>query len=113
MQHQGKNQINSLQRNTTAQKVVLCWRLVGDKIDYIFHLASPVSPIDYLDLSIQTLKVGALGTYNMLDVAEEQGARFLLASTSVLSAAVVIDIWSRWNAPHFARGGCLRGFVDQ
>jgi len=61
---------------------VLCWRLVGDKIHYIFHLASPASPIDYLDLPIQTLKVGALGTYNMPGVAKEQGARFLLASTS-------------------------------
>ena len=54
----------------------------GDRIDYIFHLASPASPIDYLDLPIQTLKVGALGTYNMLGLAKEQGARFLLASTS-------------------------------
>ncbi len=54
----------------------------GDKINYIFHLASPASPIDYLDLPIQTLKVGALGTYNMLGLAKEHGARFLLASTS-------------------------------
>lgn len=54
----------------------------GDKIDYIFHLASPASPVDYLNLPIQTLKVGALGTYNMLGLAREQGARFLLASTS-------------------------------
>lgn len=54
----------------------------GDKIDYIFHLASPASPIDYLDLPIQTLKVGALGTYNMLGLAKEKGARFFLASTS-------------------------------
>lgn len=54
----------------------------GDKIDFIFHLASPASPVDYLELPIQTLKVGALGTYNMLGLAKEQGARFLLASTS-------------------------------
>jgi dTDP-glucose 4,6-dehydratase len=54
----------------------------GDKIEYIFHLASPASPIDYLDLPIQTLKVGALGTYNMLGLAKEKGARLLLASTS-------------------------------
>lgn len=54
----------------------------GDKIEYIFHLASPASPIDYLDLPIPTLKVGALGTYNMLGLAKEQDARFLLASTS-------------------------------
>ncbi|QLC50628.1 SDR family oxidoreductase [Methanolobus zinderi] len=54
----------------------------GDKIDFIFHLASPASPVDYLDLPIQTLKVGALGTYNMLGLAKEQGARLLVASTS-------------------------------
>lgn len=54
----------------------------GDKIDYIFHLASPASPIDYLELPIQTLKVGALGTYNMLGLAKQQNARLLLASTS-------------------------------
>lgn len=52
------------------------------KIDLIFHLASPASPIDYLELPIQTLKVGALGTHNMLGLAKEKGARFLLASTS-------------------------------
>lgn len=55
---------------------------VEDKIDQIFHLASPASPIDYLELPIQTLKVGALGTYNMLGLAKEKKARFLLASTS-------------------------------
>jgi len=54
----------------------------GDKIDYIFHLDSPASPIDYLELPIQTLKVGALGTYNLLGLAKEKGARFFLASTS-------------------------------
>jgi dTDP-glucose 4,6-dehydratase len=53
-----------------------------EKIDYIFHLASPASPIDYLELPIQTLKVGALGTHNMLGLAREKNARFLLASTS-------------------------------
>lgn len=53
-----------------------------DKIDLIFHLASPASPIDYLELPIQTLKVGALGTHNMLGLAKEKKARILLASTS-------------------------------
>lgn len=53
-----------------------------DKIDFLFHLASPASPIDYLELPIQTLKVGALGTHNMLGLAKEKKARFLLASTS-------------------------------
>jgi dTDP-glucose 4,6-dehydratase len=55
---------------------------LDEKIDYIFHLASPASPIDYLELPIQTLKVGALGTHNMLGLAREKNARFLLASTS-------------------------------
>ncbi|HIH44993.1 MAG TPA: SDR family oxidoreductase [Candidatus Methanoperedenaceae archaeon] len=53
----------------------------GD-IDYIFHLASPASPVDYMELPIQTLRVGAMGTYNMLELAKEKRAKFLLASTS-------------------------------
>ncbi len=55
---------------------------LGDRIDRIFHLASPASPIDYQKLPIQTLKVGALGTHNMLGMAKLQKARILLASTS-------------------------------
>ena len=51
-------------------------------IDYVFHFASPASPIDYLDLPIQTLKVGSLGTLNCLGLAKAKAARFLLASTS-------------------------------
>lgn len=53
-----------------------------DDVQYIYHLASPASPIDYLELPIQTMKVGALGTLNLLGLAKEKGARFLLASTS-------------------------------
>lgn len=53
----------------------------GD-IDYILHFASPASPIDYLKMPIQTLKVGALGTHNVLGVAKAKGARILVASTS-------------------------------
>ena len=56
--------------------------LVEGPLDYILHYASPASPIDYLDLPIQTLKVGALGTHNALGLAKAKGARFLLASTS-------------------------------
>src|SRR5438045_1386116 len=56
--------------------------LPEERIDYVFHFASPASPIDYLKLSIQTLKVGALGTHNALGLAKAKGARFLLASTS-------------------------------
>jgi dTDP-glucose 4,6-dehydratase len=53
----------------------------GD-LDYILHFASPASPIDYLKLPIQTLKVGSLGTHKALGLAKAKGARFLLASTS-------------------------------
>ena len=52
------------------------------KIDYVFHLASPASPIDYLELPIPTLKVGALGTHNTLGLAKDKKASFILASTS-------------------------------
>ena len=55
---------------------------IPGRVDYIFHFASPASPIDYLELPIQTLKVGALGTHNALGLAKEKGATFLLASTS-------------------------------
>lgn len=55
---------------------------VPGKIDGIFHLASPASPIDYLKYPIQTLKVGAMGTHNALGLARNKGARFFLASTS-------------------------------
>ena len=55
--------------------------LDGD-LDYILHFASPASPIDYMELPIQTLKVGALGTHNVLGVAKAKNATFLLASTS-------------------------------
>ena len=51
-------------------------------IDYVLHFASPASPIDYLEMPIQTLKVGALGTHKTLGLAREKGARYLLASTS-------------------------------
>ncbi|HVS14650.1 MAG TPA: UDP-glucuronic acid decarboxylase family protein [Thermoanaerobaculia bacterium] len=52
------------------------------RIDNILHFASPASPIDYLELPIQTLKVGSLGTHNTLGLARAHGARYLLASTS-------------------------------
>ncbi len=56
--------------------------LPEEKLDYVFHFASPVSPIDYLELPIPTLKVGALGTHNTLGLAKDKGAAFILASTS-------------------------------
>jgi len=51
-------------------------------VDYVWHFASPASPVDYLEFPIQTLKVGSLGTHKALGLAKEKGARFLLASTS-------------------------------
>jgi len=53
-----------------------------ERIDYVFHLASPASPIDYLRLPLHTLKVGSYGTHNMLGLAKFKRARFLIASTS-------------------------------
>ncbi|QCR24765.1 UDP-glucuronic acid decarboxylase family protein [Pontibacter sp. SGAir0037] len=55
---------------------------VPGELDYILHFASPASPIDYLKIPIQTLKVGSLGTHNLLGLAKAKGARMLIASTS-------------------------------
>ncbi len=55
---------------------------VDGPVDYVLHWASPASPIDYLELPIQTLKVGSLGTHNALGLAKAKGATFVLASTS-------------------------------
>lgn len=55
---------------------------VSGELDLILHFASPASPVDYLEMPIQTLKVGSLGTHKTLGLAKEKGARYLLASTS-------------------------------
>jgi dTDP-glucose 4,6-dehydratase len=55
---------------------------IEGQVDYVLHFASPASPIDYLELPIQTLKVGSLGTHNTLGLAKAKKARYLLASTS-------------------------------
>ncbi len=55
---------------------------VAGELDYILHFASPASPIDYLKIPIQTLKVGSLGTHNLLGLAKAKNARILIASTS-------------------------------
>ena len=55
---------------------------ITQPIDYILHFASPASPIDYLKIPIQTLKVGSLGTHNLLGLAKAKKARILIASTS-------------------------------
>ena len=71
-------------------------------IDAVLHFASPASPIDYLELPIQTLKVGALGTHKALGLAKAKGARFLLASTSEVYGDPLIhpqteDYWGNVN----------------
>mgnify|MGYP003329864471 CR=1 FL=1 len=55
---------------------------IGGHLDYILHFASPASPIDYLKIPIQTLKVGSLGTHNCLGLAKKNNAKILVASTS-------------------------------
>ena len=55
---------------------------IDSEVDNVLHFASPASPVDYLELPIQTLKVGSLGTHNTLGLAKAKKARYLLASTS-------------------------------
>jgi dTDP-glucose 4,6-dehydratase len=70
------------ERFTFIKHDVTNYIYVDGPLDAILHFASPASPIDYLELPIQTLKVGALGTHKALGLAKEKRARFLLASTS-------------------------------
>jgi dTDP-glucose 4,6-dehydratase len=75
---------------------------VSGPIDYILHFASPASPIDYLKIPIQTLKVGAMGTHNCLGLARQKGARMLVASTSEVYGDPVVhpqneDYWGNVN----------------
>ena len=67
---------------TYVKHDVTNYTFVEGNLDYILHFASPASPIDYLKLPIQTLKVGAMGTHKILGLAKEKGARVLIASTS-------------------------------
>jgi dTDP-glucose 4,6-dehydratase len=75
---------------------------VEGPLDWVLHLASPASPRDYLELPIQTLKVGSLGTLNALGLAKAKGARFLLASTSEVYGDPLVhpqreDYWGNVN----------------
>ena len=75
---------------------------LDEPLDWVLHFASPASPRDYLELPIQTLKVGALGTHNALGVAKAKGARFLLASTSEVYGDPLVhpqreDYWGHVN----------------
>jgi len=65
-----------INHNITEEIIINC------NIDYVFHFASPASPIDYLQLPIQTLKVGSLGTHNVLGLTKAKRAKMILASTS-------------------------------
>jgi len=71
-------------------------------VDYVWHFASPASPVDYLELPIQTLKVGSLGTHKALGLAKQKGARFLLTSTSEIYGDPLVhpqreDYWGNVN----------------
>jgi dTDP-glucose 4,6-dehydratase len=75
---------------------------VKGRLDAILHFASPASPVDYLELPIQTLKVGSLGTHKALGLAKEKGARLLLASTSEVYGDPLVhpqkeDYWGNVN----------------
>ncbi len=75
---------------------------LDEPVDYVWHFASPASPIDYLELPIQTLKVGSLGTHKALGLAKNKGARFLLASTSEIYGDPLVhpqteDYWGNVN----------------
>jgi dTDP-glucose 4,6-dehydratase len=74
--------LNDDRRFHFAEHNVTKFISVEGELDAVLHFASPASPIDYLELPIQTLKVGSLGTHNALGLALAKGARFLLASTS-------------------------------
>jgi len=67
---------------TFVEHDVSAYVWVPGDVDAVLHFASPASPVDYLEIPIQTLKVGSLGTHNCLGLAKGKGARFLLASTS-------------------------------
>ena len=78
------------------------YTFIAEELDYILHFASPASPIDYLQLPIQTLKVGSLGTHKTLGLAKEKKARYLLASTSEVYGDPLIhpqpeDYWGNVN----------------
>ena len=94
--HLLSNQFQLIECNVTR------FLAVPGKLDFIFHFASPASPIDYLEYPIQTLKVGALGTLNALGLAKTKDATFLLASTSEVYGDPLVhpqneDYWGNVN----------------
>lgn len=92
----GKDNFNFIKHDITN------YTYIPGRIDYILHFASPASPIDYLKLPIQTLKVGSLGTHKALGLAKEKKTRFLLASTSEVYSDPIVhskseDYWGNVN----------------
>src|SRR6266478_3705714 len=84
------------------QQDVTEFLFLHEPVDYVWHFASPASPIDYLELPIQTLKVGSLGTHKALGLAKNKKARFLLASTSEIYGDPLVhpqaeDYWGNVN----------------
>ena len=90
------------ERFTFVKRNVTEYIHVDGPVDWVLHFASPASPLDYLELPIQTLKVGALGTHNALGLAKAKGARFLIASTSEVYGDPLVhpqreDYWGNVN----------------
>ncbi len=84
------------------QQDVTEFLFLHEPVDYVWHFASPASPIDYLELPIQTLKVGSLGTHKALGLAKHKGAKFLIASTSEIYGDPLVhpqteDYWGNVN----------------
>ena len=99
-------------RFTFFQYDVTNFIYIDGPLDYVLHFASPASPIDYLRLPIQTLKVGAMGTHRVLGLTKAKGARFLLASTSEVYGDPLVhpqteDYWGNVNPTG------LRGVYDE
>lgn len=92
----GRNDFKYIQQDVTE------FIFLDVPVDYVWHFASPASPIDYLHLPIQTLKVGSLGTHKALGLAKNKKARFLLASTSEIYGDPLVhpqseDYWGNVN----------------
>lgn len=92
----GRSDFKFIQQNVTE------YIYVDEPVDYVWHFASPASPIDYLEIPIQTLKVGSLGTHKALGLAKAKGARFLITSTSEIYGDPLVhpqreDYWGNVN----------------